>query len=92
MRIQFIFDTIEHEMLPHFHFLIIQTHCGLKLWEGSCTGSSIAIHVWAAGGTVQMLPAGVTFSEPTSRGNPGGREFSCLSWIGDICHEIMAWN
>lgn len=67
----------------HLHFLVIQTHCGLKLWAGV----PIAIHVRTAGAAVQLLPAAITLSVPMSWGNPGNKyRFHILSLTGSwIC-------
>lgn len=74
--------------LPHLDFLLIQTHIGVKLCDGSRVAMSIAIHVRTTGVAVQMLPAAVTLPVSTSRGHSGGKkEFAVLSMMGrEISH------
>lgn len=81
--------------LAHLYFPVIQTRCGIKLCQGSQVGTSITIQVRTARTSVQLLPAAVSLSVSSPRGNPGKNEFSLFSprWKSkSVTHETKAFN
>lgn len=60
-----------HDNLAHLHFLLIQTHWGVELCQGSWVSVSMTVHVRTTGAAVELLPAAITLPVSTSRGNPG---------------------